>query len=67
MLPRVSAPRRCKLRSPGFCSAPNILLIPGPSSVGHPRENLAADHIALPESLVAELDAIGQNVPSDTE
>ncbi len=39
--------------------APNILLIPGTSSVAHLRENLAAAHLALSPELRAELDAIG--------
>jgi pyridoxine 4-dehydrogenase len=37
----------------------NILLIPGTSSVGHLRENLAAARLALPEEVLAELDGIG--------
>ena len=39
--------------------APNILLIPGTSSVGHLRENLAAAEIVLPEDAIAVLDGIG--------
>jgi aryl-alcohol dehydrogenase-like predicted oxidoreductase len=39
--------------------APNILLIPGTSSVAHLRENLAVAQIALPEEALAELDGIG--------
>jgi pyridoxine 4-dehydrogenase len=39
--------------------APNILLIPGTSSLAHLRENLAAEDIALSADVVAELDAIG--------
>jgi pyridoxine 4-dehydrogenase len=39
--------------------APNILLIPGTSSVGHLRENLAAAELHLPEDALAELDGIG--------
>lgn len=38
--------------------APNILLIPGTSSVGHLRENLAASTLELPPETVAELDRI---------
>ena len=38
--------------------APNILLIPGTSSVGHLRENLAAATLALPADAVAVLDGI---------
>lgn len=40
--------------------APNILLIPGTSSPAHLRENLKAAELALPESVLAELDAIGR-------
>ncbi|MGP7794459.1 aldo/keto reductase family oxidoreductase [Sphingomonas sp. CLY1604] len=39
--------------------SPNILLIPGTSSVAHLRENLAAASLTLPKDAVAELDAIG--------
>ena len=39
--------------------APNILLIPGTSSVGHLRENLAAVDLDLPEQAMAALDGIG--------
>jgi aryl-alcohol dehydrogenase-like predicted oxidoreductase len=39
--------------------APNILLIPGTSSLAHLRENLAATDIALSPDVIAELDAIG--------
>jgi aryl-alcohol dehydrogenase-like predicted oxidoreductase len=39
--------------------APNILLIPGTSSVAHLRENLAAAKLDLPADAVAELDRIG--------
>ncbi len=39
--------------------APNILLIPGTSSVGHLRENLLAGGIALSPELIARLDGIG--------
>ena len=38
--------------------APNILLIPGTSSVGHLRENLAAASLTLPSEAVAKLDQI---------
>ena len=38
--------------------APNILLIPGTSSVGHLRENLAAATLELPPETIAELDQI---------
>jgi len=39
--------------------APNILLIPGTSSLGHLGENLAAAQLALPAGALAELDSIG--------
>ena len=39
--------------------SPNILLIPGTSSVAHLTENLAAAELDLPEDALAELDAIG--------
>lgn len=39
--------------------APNILLIPGTSSVKHLHENLAAARLELTDEVLAELDAIG--------
>lgn len=39
--------------------APNILLIPGTSSVAHLRENLAAAELKLSPEILAELDQIG--------
>jgi aryl-alcohol dehydrogenase-like predicted oxidoreductase len=39
--------------------SPNILLIPGTSSVAHLHENLAAAALSLPADAVAELDTIG--------
>lgn len=39
--------------------SPNILLIPGTSSVSHLQENLAAPVLKLSEGTLAELDAIG--------
>jgi pyridoxine 4-dehydrogenase len=38
--------------------APNILLIPGTSSVAHLRENLAAVQLTLSAQISAELDGI---------
>jgi aryl-alcohol dehydrogenase-like predicted oxidoreductase len=38
--------------------SPNILLIPGTSSVAHLRENLAAGKLTLSRELMAELDRI---------
>ncbi|HEX6452415.1 MAG TPA: aldo/keto reductase family oxidoreductase [Trebonia sp.] len=40
--------------------SPNILLIPGTSSVEHLRENVAAAGLELPADALAELDAIGK-------
>ena len=40
--------------------APNILLIPGTSSIGHLRENLAAASLDLPDETMAALDGIGR-------
>ena len=39
--------------------SPNVLLIPGTSSLGHLRENLKAATLRLPAEILAELDAIG--------
>jgi pyridoxine 4-dehydrogenase len=39
--------------------SPNILLIPGTSSVEHLRENVAAGELTLSEEVVTQLDAIG--------
>ncbi|WP_410631646.1 aldo/keto reductase family oxidoreductase [Amycolatopsis sp. cmx-4-83] len=38
--------------------SPNILLIPGTSSVGHLHENVAAAELHLPDDAIAELDGI---------
>jgi pyridoxine 4-dehydrogenase len=38
--------------------SPNILLIPGTSSVEHLRENMAAEKLQLPYELIAKLDSI---------
>jgi pyridoxine 4-dehydrogenase len=43
--------------------APNILLIPGTSSVEHLRENLEAASMELPPETIAELDAISIGRP----
>jgi pyridoxine 4-dehydrogenase len=40
--------------------SPNILLIPGTSSVEHLRENLSAAALQLPPQTIAELDSIGE-------
>ena len=39
--------------------SPNIILIPGTSSVEHLRENLNAAKLALPSGVIASLDTIG--------
>ncbi|MDQ2140619.1 aldo/keto reductase family oxidoreductase [Alcaligenaceae bacterium B3P038] len=44
--------------------APNILLIPGTSSVAHLHENLNAASLALPAEALAALDKIGSNAHS---
>lgn len=41
--------------------APNILLIPGTSSVAHLRENIAAAELELPSIAVSALDAIAES------
>lgn len=40
--------------------SPNILLIPGTSSSGHLKENLAAAELVLADDVLAELEDIGQ-------
>jgi pyridoxine 4-dehydrogenase len=40
--------------------SPNILLIPGTSSVAHLRENLAASTLEIPRVVLADLDALGR-------
>jgi aryl-alcohol dehydrogenase-like predicted oxidoreductase len=47
--------------------SPNILLIPGTSSLGHLRENLDAAALALAPEMIAELDAIGGVAKADGE
>ena len=42
--------------------SPNILLIPGTSSVGHLLENLKAATLEIPAEMIARLDAIGEGV-----
>jgi pyridoxine 4-dehydrogenase len=46
--------------------SPNILLIPGTSSLGHLRENLNAAKLQLGPKMIAELDAIGNSNVSVT-
>jgi pyridoxine 4-dehydrogenase len=40
--------------------SPNILLIPGTSSIAHLRENLSARTLSLPSEQIADLDSIGK-------
>jgi pyridoxine 4-dehydrogenase len=42
--------------------SPNILLIPGTSSIKHLRENLNAATLELPSQVISELDAIAESV-----
>ena len=39
--------------------APNVLLIPGTGSTGHLLENLAAEHVALDDEALRDLDGVG--------
>lgn len=39
--------------------SPNMLLIPGTSSVAHLRENLKAAALQLPPEMIADLDSVG--------
>jgi pyridoxine 4-dehydrogenase len=48
-----------------FRRAPNILLIPGTSSVAHLRENLAAAQLDLPDDAVMALDGIAESADAD--
>ncbi|MNL13968.1 putative oxidoreductase YdbC [compost metagenome] len=41
--------------------SPNILLIPGTSTLAHLRENLAAATLRLPDAVAAALDGIAAN------
>jgi len=41
--------------------SPNILLIPGTSSIDHLRENLDAAELELPSSAIAERNAVDQS------
>jgi pyridoxine 4-dehydrogenase len=42
--------------------APNILLIPGTSSLGHLRENLAATNLELPRETMTALDQVAADI-----
>jgi pyridoxine 4-dehydrogenase len=41
--------------------SPNILLIPGTSSINHLRQNLDAAGLELPSDVIAELNTIAEN------
>jgi aryl-alcohol dehydrogenase-like predicted oxidoreductase len=43
--------------------SPNILLIPGTSSVGHLRENIAAGALKLPARVLESLGALSSQEP----
>jgi len=47
--------------------SPNILLIPGTSSVAHLRENLKAATLQLPSEILTKLDSIGSGRSGDGE
>jgi pyridoxine 4-dehydrogenase len=47
--------------------SPNILLIPGTSSLNHLRENLAAAALKLPSEVIAELNAIAESVRAEAQ
>ncbi len=47
--------------------SPNILLIPGTSSLNHLSENLAAAALELPLDVVAELNAIAESVRAEAQ
>jgi aryl-alcohol dehydrogenase-like predicted oxidoreductase len=40
--------------------SPNILLIPGTSSVAHLRENLEASKLEIPREVLDDLDSLGR-------
>jgi aryl-alcohol dehydrogenase-like predicted oxidoreductase len=47
--------------------SPNILLIPGTSSLNHLGENLAATALELPLDVIAELNAIGESAQAEAQ
>jgi len=47
--------------------SPNILLIPGTSSINHLRENLGAAALGLPSATIAELNAIATNAAAASQ
>lgn len=44
--------------------SPNILLIPGTSSVAHLRENLAVAELTLTDAVMAKLEGVGKSAPA---
>lgn len=46
--------------------SPNILVIPGTSSIEHLRENLKAATLMIPPDALAELDAVAKEVSADS-
>jgi aryl-alcohol dehydrogenase-like predicted oxidoreductase len=44
--------------------SPNILLIPGTSSINHFRDNLAAAALELPSDAISQLNTIAQSLPA---
>ena len=46
--------------------SPNILLIPGTSSVAHLRENLNAASLTIPPQVLADLDSIAKATANTT-
>jgi pyridoxine 4-dehydrogenase len=55
---RLGAPRLAVALAWLLQRSPNLLLIPGTSSVAHLRENVAGAGLELPADVIAELDAI---------
>ena len=49
-----------------LCRAPNILLIPGTSSVAHLRENLSAAELDLPDEALVALDGVAASIGSSS-
>ena len=47
--------------------SPNILLIPGTSSMNHLRENLAAAALELPSDVITKLDAIAESAQAEAQ
>ena len=47
--------------------SPNILLIPGTSSINHLRENLAAAALELPSEVITKLNAIAESVGAEAQ